>query len=285
CACPNSYTGHTCETDTSSSSSVFVSCLDDAWNITVDLQPLRQKYPDFDPDECYIGFDNVNCTGSIHGDSLYFGQNYKDCKTIGKNLTEGIEYSNELLCARHDRLYHFIIREVRLQVKLLCKFFSLDVVSSTPTDRQVHLQYFSDPALTRAKDFNRCRAGEKLYVRALSDVTDSNIKMRLSHCYITPAVITDLGMQYYIIKDGCVIDPNAVVFYQLDHETRFSFQYVEFSNSHGTVHLYCNATFCQKNEHSPACQPTCSSHVARSLRENYVINIQNDTDNDEEKRR
>lgn len=119
-----------------------------------------------------------------------------------QNLTEGIEYSNELLCARHDRLYHFIIREVRLQVKLLCKFFSLDVVSSTPTDRQVHLQYFSDPALTRAKDFNRCQAGEKLYVRALSDVTDSNIKMRLSHCYITPAVITDLGMQYYIIKDG-----------------------------------------------------------------------------------
>lgn len=83
----------------------------------------------------------------------------------------------------------------------------------------------------------------------------------------------------------CVIDPNAVVFYQLDHETRFSFQYVEFSSSHGTVHLYCNATFCQKNDHSPACQPTCSSHVARSLRENYVINIQNDTDNDEEKRR
>lgn len=70
--------------DTSSSSSVFVSCLDDAWNITVDLQPLRQKYPDFDPDECYIGFDNANCTGSIHGDSLYFRQNYKDCKTIEK---------------------------------------------------------------------------------------------------------------------------------------------------------------------------------------------------------
>lgn len=83
----------------------------------------------------------------------------------------------------------------------------------------------------------------------------------------------------------CVIDPNAVVFYQLDHETKFSFQYVEFSSSHGTVHLYCNATFCQKNDHSPACQPTCSSNVARSLRENYVINIQNDTDNDEEKRR
>ncbi|XP_078312996.1 uncharacterized protein LOC111133966 isoform X2 [Crassostrea virginica] len=261
CVCPNGYTGNTCQSAIIDNQ-VSVECMDDGWNITVNLSLLRQKYPDFNPDECYIGLDNSNCTGHEEENQLHFGQNFEDCKTSEKNLTEGVEYRNELICARHDPLYHFIIREIRLRVNLLCKFFA----PLTSKDRQVHLRYFEDPMLSRSKSIDSCSVGEKLYVRAYSDVMDSRIKMILSHCYVTPKVITDHSMQYYIIKNGCVIDPNAVIFYQTAHETRFSFQYFDFSTDHDSVQLYCNATFCQTNDHSLACQPKCANHVFRSLR-------------------
>lgn len=67
--------------DKNTESITSVGCLDDAWNITVYLPPLRQKYPDFNPKECYIGFDNANCTGQLNGSYLYFGQDYSQCKT------------------------------------------------------------------------------------------------------------------------------------------------------------------------------------------------------------
>lgn len=58
--------------------------MDDGWNITVNLSLLRQKYPDFNPDECYIGLDNSNCTGHVEENQLHFGQNFEDCKTSEK---------------------------------------------------------------------------------------------------------------------------------------------------------------------------------------------------------
>lgn len=63
---------------------VSVECMDDGWNITVNLSLLRQKYPDFNPDECYIGLDNSNCTGHEEENQLHFGQNFEDCKTSEK---------------------------------------------------------------------------------------------------------------------------------------------------------------------------------------------------------
>ncbi|XP_061178330.1 deleted in malignant brain tumors 1 protein-like [Saccostrea echinata] len=267
CLCSNGYTGNSCETiDIDPKSIVSVGCLDSAWNITVHIPSLQAKYPDFNPSECYIGVDNVNCTGQVNGSYLYFRHDYSECNTKEKNSTEGVEYRSELVCPRHDRLYHFIIREIRLRKNLLCKFFSINSASSTLRDRLVHLQFFSDPSLSRSKNFHSSKVGEKLYVRAFSDVTDSTLKMRLSHCYTTPAIVTDSKMQYFIIRNGCVIDPNAVIFYQSAHETRFSFEYFEFTTSHDSMNLYCNATFCQSNDHSPACQPTCHAHVIRRLK-------------------
>ncbi|XP_062606690.1 deleted in malignant brain tumors 1 protein-like [Saccostrea cucullata] len=267
CSCSSGFTGNSCETiDIDVNSIVSVGCLDNAWNISVYLPSLQSKYPDFKPNECYIGIDNINCTGYLNGSYLYFRHDYSECNTKEKNLTEGLEYSSELMCPRHDRLYHFIIREVRLRRTLLCKFFSLNSASSTLRDRLVHLQYFSDPSLSRSKSFDNSQVGDKVYVRAFSDVTDSHLKMRLSYCYTTPAIVTESKMQYFIIRNGCVVDPNAVIFYQSTHETRFSFEYIQFTNSHDSISLYCNATFCHTNDHSPACQTTCHSHVVRRLR-------------------
>ncbi|XP_048747371.1 deleted in malignant brain tumors 1 protein-like [Ostrea edulis] len=261
CSCPSGYTGNLCETDKNTESITSVGCLDDAWNITVYLPPLLQKYPDFNPKECYIGFDNANCTGQLNGSYLYFGQDYSQCKTKEMNLTEGVEYSNEIICAHHDPLYHFIIREIQLRTNLLCKFFSFS--SLTTKERLVHLQFFSNPSLSRLTNFNTSQVGDNVYVRAYSDITNSALRMRLSHCYVTPTIITDPKMRYFIIQNGCVIDPNAVIFYQAVHETRFSFQYFEFATSRDPIHLYCNATFCPINDHSPTCRPTCHSHVIR----------------------
>ncbi|XP_062606477.1 oncoprotein-induced transcript 3 protein-like [Saccostrea cucullata] len=262
CTCLDGFTGESCENSTifKPESAVSVGCFDDAWNITLYLPTLRKEYPDLDIKDIYVGQDNKNCTGIVNGDYILFQQELNGCGTKEMNISEGINYQNILIYAVHDKLHHFIVREYRFRLKVNCTKlfpngpFNNNANSSIKFDQPLHLQFFSDPSYLHVKSLNSSKVGDKVYVRAYSDVNDSHSKTRLSDCYTTPMFSTNPTMVYFIIKDGCAIDPNAVLLSQSAHETHFSFQYFEYASNEGSLELHCTASVCHANDISPACK-------------------------------
>ena len=62
---------------------------------------------------------------------------------------------------------------------------------------------------------------------------------------------------YCFFFHRCVIDPNARIISQSTQETRFYFQYFEFSTNRDSLYLHCNATFCKSNDYSANCEQSC----------------------------
>ncbi|XP_061178331.1 oncoprotein-induced transcript 3 protein-like [Saccostrea echinata] len=271
CTCLDGYIGETCENSTifEPESVVTVGCLDDAWNITLYLPNIRNEYPDLKVNDIYIGQDNENCTGFVNGDYIIFQQEFTGCQTKEMYIAEGINYQNVLVYAVHDKHYHFIVREHRFRLTVNCtKVFPNGPFTNNASihfDQPLHVQFFSDPSYLHVKTLNSSKVGEKVYVRAYSDDKDSHSKTRLSNCYTTPALSTDPNMVYFIIKNGCVIDPNAILLSQSAHETHFAFQYFEYASNEGSLELHCTATVCQTNELSPACETRCHNSTMKRV--------------------
>lgn len=70
------------------------------------------------------------------------------------------------------------------------------------SDASVLLEYFSDNSFSQNKTLNQFHVGEKVYVRAYTNVTDGNIKMMVTDCYTLPSATLDQKLIYFIIRNG-----------------------------------------------------------------------------------
>ncbi|XP_048747662.2 uncharacterized protein LOC125659908 [Ostrea edulis] len=284
CTCLNGYTGNSCENPTGiiPETIASVDCLYDTWNISVYLPPLRNKYPNLSISDIYLGSDNENCTGHVDGSYLFFRQNYAGCQTTEKNATNGIEFHNVLVYAVHDSFYHFIVREYRFRMNVSCTVgFPNGPLPTIPSDYPVLLKFYSDSSFLQTKTLNSSKVGDKVYVRAYTDISDSHLKMKLSDCYTTPSSFSDPQMVYFIIRNGCVIDPNAALLSTHVHESLFYFQYFEYAMNQASINLRCNATICHTDDLSPACQTTCHNHVMKRDVDNFFDGLYDEQSKEE----
>uniref|UniRef100_A0A8W8IIT1 Deleted in malignant brain tumors 1 protein n=1 Tax=Magallana gigas TaxID=29159 RepID=A0A8W8IIT1_MAGGI len=273
CTCPSGYSGRNCDSynGLSIESAITVGCNENNWNAAVYLPPLYSRYPDFNPGDLYLGQDS--CTGYVDGNYLRFRSDYTTCNTETKTSRDNIVHSNEIIYALHDPNHHFIVREYRFRVPVDC-FLPRNEESSNhyyhghvtippahhvtgSTHHTVHLRFYTDSSFQHPKSLYGSKVGDTVYVKAFTDVRDYNQKMRLSDCYATPTASPYSNLKYFIIQNGCVIDPNARILSQNTHETRFYFQDFEYSTDQNSLYLHCNATFCKSNDYSAACEQTC----------------------------
>ncbi|XP_078312094.1 uncharacterized protein LOC111136198 [Crassostrea virginica] len=274
CTCPGGYSGRDCENSTGFSPDgvITVGCNDNQWNLAVYLPPLYSRYPDFNPNDLYLGQDS--CSGSVEGNYLHFRSDYTTCGTTTTTSTNNIAYTNEIVYALHDPNHHFIVREYRFRVPVDCYtprneggsghiYHGHDITLppshhvTGSSHHTVHLQFYTDSTFQHLKSLYGSKIGDTIYVKAFTDVRDYNLKMRLSDCFTTPTPEKNTSMKYFIIKNGCVIDPNARIISQSTHETRFYFQDFEFSTNPNSLYLHCNATFCKSNDYSADCEQSC----------------------------
>ncbi|XP_062602411.1 pancreatic secretory granule membrane major glycoprotein GP2-like [Saccostrea cucullata] len=199
---------------------------------------------------------------------------------------DNIIYTNKLIYALHDPNHHFIVREYRFQINVDCYLprsegnsghfnHGHDVTSSIHVNgsghHQVHLQFYTDSSFTQIKPLYGSPVGDTVYVKATTNVRDYNVKMKLSDCFTTPTYSSDPSLRYFIISNGCVIDPNARILSQTIHETRFYFQDFEYSMNHDSLYIHCNATFCKSNDYSAKCEQRCH-HLFKRIGGGNVIN-------------
>ncbi|XP_062575526.1 deleted in malignant brain tumors 1 protein-like [Saccostrea cucullata] len=275
CACANGYTGQHCDTSVgfSAENSISVACTDNTWDISVYLPPFYNRYSDFNPNDIYLGTDS--CTGYVNGNYLHFRSDYSACDTTIRTLTDHVVYTNQLVYALHDPNHHYIIHEYRFRVPVDCYLKRNEAGSghfnhghdvtmpsahhvTGSTHHSVHIQFYTDSTFRYTKPLYGSRVGDRVYVKAYTDVRDYNLKMRISDCFTTPTPSEFSSMKYFIIQNGCVIDPNARILSQTTHETRFYFQDFEYSTNHDSLYLHCNATFCKSNDYSASCEQACS---------------------------
>ncbi|XP_022345606.1 uncharacterized protein LOC111138093 isoform X2 [Crassostrea virginica] len=257
CSCLEDYSGMSCEIFTENIT--IAHCSNEGWNVKIFLPELRRKYRDLDVNDLYLGDEKTNCTGVLSGDYLVFDKKFEFCQTTEKNSTTGLIYQTVLVYAIHDHQHPFIIREKRFRLSINCSLdFPNGPLPDNNKDFPVLLEYFSDPAFSVGKALERFDAGEEVYVRAYSNTTDNSSSMTLSDCFTSPSANSDPTMVYYIIQNGCTVDPNAVFISQSLSEIRFAFQYFEYAMSKGFTKLHCNAISCSP-ESSSACQTNCEN--------------------------
>ena len=91
----------------------------------------------------------------------------------------------------------------------------------------------------------------------------------LLHVFIQ-AFCSRLTMNFLFVR--CVVDSYTTILSQGTHETRFVFNAFEFPQSHGSVYVYCNTTFCDTMDANQRCSQTCNQGpaiVGRSIDSDY----------------
>ncbi|KAJ8311381.1 hypothetical protein KUTeg_010736 [Tegillarca granosa] len=108
--------------------------------------------------------------------------------------------------------------------------------------------------------------GDNVYVKVFTDIRDYNIKMRLNDCFTRPTPSAPDNLRFFLIRNGCPMDPNTHIISQSTHETRFKFQDFEYSTDHDNLYIYCNARFCSVNDYSYSCDQACHRNNRRMLK-------------------
>lgn len=273
--------------ETTDAKHVEVNCQHSNWYIKLRLPAFESKYPDFKDSDIYLGVDS--CTGYRSGDYLIFSEDYTTCGTQKTTSPNGLIYSNTLIYAVHDPVQHFIVREYRFKITVECDMSKIESGHNNVNNNHgqleeqtvagighfaVQLKFYGDGRYQN--EFNgfppSYMIGEKVYVKVETPIHDYDVKMRLTDCFTKPTESSSDIYIYYLIKNGCPSDPNAVITSQSTHETRFYFQDFEYANHPNSMYVHCNATFCNVNDYSRACEPQCSHQKRTESRGSEVTN-------------
>lgn len=117
-------------------------------------------------------------------------------------------YQTVLVYTVHDPHFHFIVREKRFRLNINCTVsfpngpLPVNPILPAILEAPVLLEYFSDNSFSQNKTPNQFHVGEKVYVRAYTNITDGNIKMMVTDCYTLPSATLDPKLIYFIIRNG-----------------------------------------------------------------------------------
>ena len=66
----------------------------------------------------------------------------------------------------------------------------------------VNLQFYTDSSFIHQKPSFGSKVGDKVYVKAYTDIRNYDIKMRLDDCYTKPSMHSSDNFRFYLIRDG-----------------------------------------------------------------------------------
>ncbi|XP_053385235.1 uncharacterized protein LOC128550354 [Mercenaria mercenaria] len=252
---------------------IHVVCTNYHWNITVEMDKIRNTYPTARASDIYLGENK--CKGVQNGDLLIFQHDLSECLT-SELLVNGIEvYNNELIYAEHDPVYLFIVLHYNWTVGVECDIRQNGTaIGGFPSNATSAIAYnVSSPQYPVSVSFYKdqdfiheigkgnplhAEIGSHVYAKVFTTATDWNIRMRVHTCYTKPTEHAHDHMKYFLIKNGCEVNTNTHIISQSTHETRFVFDSFEYSNSHEEIYVFCDALFCNSSDWSAQCRQTCN---------------------------
>ncbi|XP_056005144.1 deleted in malignant brain tumors 1 protein-like [Ostrea edulis] len=261
---------------------IFLSyCRRFAWDVRLYLPPLIDEYPDFNVDDIYMGTEK--CKGFVDGPYLKFQHSFGTCHTA-MNITSGsyIYYTNTIIYAASHQDSHAGhgpgSRDVRLSLEVTCKWarsssalenffhiqnpdknnpYELPSTSAPISWNSVEIELYTDPHFHNLKPVYGSRPGDLIYVKAYSRIEKHDVKMKIKQCFLTTHP-KDRNV-YYIMRDSCMLDPNAAIISEKTHETKFYFEDMQFSNNPRSLYIICSFTICNALEHNSTCDQSCDT--------------------------
>ncbi|KAJ8311383.1 LOW QUALITY PROTEIN: hypothetical protein KUTeg_010738 [Tegillarca granosa] len=231
---------------------ISVYCSTNSWNIQVYLPTLYQRYPGLITSDIYLGQDS--CTGYANAGELL--------------------YKNELVYAVHDPNYHFITRGYKFRIQISCHMSAIETVTDNIKQAHGHAEShihnenvtghytvnmaFYDDSNFRYQKYGyplTANIGDNVYVKVFTDIRDYNIKMRLNDCFTRPTPSAPDNLRFFLIRNGCPMDPNTHIISQSTHETRFKFQDFEYSTDHDNLYIYYSAPLTTTLHHTVPQKP------------------------------
>ncbi|XP_053388146.1 deleted in malignant brain tumors 1 protein-like [Mercenaria mercenaria] len=263
---------------------VHMGCASKGWNVAVNMTILRVLYPDTGASQ--IKLSEQDCTGQVMGDLVVFKQSYTKCSTTSKTTGDTLIYDNQLVYPESRTPFPIIVHGYRWRVDVECDVSRVEEVStnfhpnrtiinenqhvSSSSHYKSEVKFFSDGTFYKQIFGNpiSLKTGDNVYVSVTMNSDDVQVKMRLHTCYTKPDPNADARLTYPLIQNGCVVDPDTHILSQGTHETRFVFSAFEFPQSHNSVYIFCNSTFCKTTDTSDRCTQVCHGSpalVGRSL--------------------
>ncbi|XP_053382874.1 uncharacterized protein LOC123541413 [Mercenaria mercenaria] len=251
---------------------IQTTCSPTTWNVTVDMDKLKYRFPGSIASDIYLG-ENT-CTGIETGHQLVFYHDIHSCLTTKTTTEQELVFNSQLVYAYHDPHYTFIIRSFNWTVDLHChvprdqsvhsnvtynqKTDNVVTVLNSSSQYQISTKFFSDPNFMQTISGSPINVpiGTNVFVKSFVQNTDWTIKMRLHTCYTTTPNGADSG-RYYLIKNGCEVDTNTHILSQTDHETKFVFKVFEVTTSKN-LSVKCDAVICDMSDASSLQQ--CDQH-------------------------
>lgn len=234
---------------------------------------MRLIYPGIKEDSIYLG--TTACKGTIEHDVLTFQQIVQDCSSTETKTNSSFNFRNKLVYAESDPKFPFIIRRHVWDLTVEC-----DVPRETVVHTHVHhnVLHLPDTIMTPSPEHSavslafyrdqeflhsisgpplHIKVGDTVYVKAFMPSKETDVKLVLRSCYMAPQVNATDTLKYFIIKNGCVTDPNTHIISYSQHEVRFVFQEIEYSINPEGLDIFCQSSLCDVTDYSTRCSSVC----------------------------
>ncbi|XP_056006896.1 deleted in malignant brain tumors 1 protein-like [Ostrea edulis] len=256
-------------------------CSQVTWNVHLYLPPLWNSYLDFHPADVYLGYEN--CTGRVSGVRIHFLQEFGECGTTVKVTDNSIEYHNTIYYAVTASNPGSPGREIRQQYPVTCRTprtFSTryyyvhensngfkgipypEVPKRKDLLPTVAIRFYTDANFTHEKPEYGSNVGEAVYVKSFSYLTSADLRVKMTDCMLAPSPNTLPRDMYTIIKNGCVVDPNAGVVSQERTESRWYFQDVQYPSVRMVIYVTCFYAVCSVHQNDSKCDLLCNNTIA-----------------------
>ncbi|XP_032814136.2 CUB and zona pellucida-like domain-containing protein 1 [Petromyzon marinus] len=210
-----------------------------------------------------VHLEDPSCRGSISGQYLVLHTDLLACGSTSQAHDDNIHYSNTA--------YGFVAgtRAKKLRIPMNCYVGAEGRVIASFAPR-VYDKYSSGTfdlsiAIYTSQAFGQAvRAypfevdlGAPIYAEVLLNSYDNSLQLLLETCKASPNPGAADSESYFIIRDGCQVDPSYATYYSGDEKRQhFSFQSVEFFSG-SQVYLECNVRVCNISDVSSRCRRGC----------------------------
>ncbi|XP_061406743.1 deleted in malignant brain tumors 1 protein-like [Lethenteron reissneri] len=266
CSCSPSWSGSNCEyaitteAPTTPPDMKLMNCTSRYMELQIPLSELSE----LGLSSSDVHLEDPSCLGSISGQYLVLHTDLHGCgSTLETTDSDTIVYSNTAYGFVHGT------RVKKLRVPMRCYIGSEGKVIASFAPR-VYDKYSSGTfdlsiAIYTSQAFSQAvRAypfevdlGAPIYAEMLLNSYDNSLQLLLETCKASPYPGAADSESYFIIRDGCQVDPSYATYYSGDEKRQhFSFQSVEFFSG-SQVYLECNVRVCNISDVSSRCRRGC----------------------------